>query len=190
MGSETTRDRIVKTADHLFYQRGYSYTSFTDIADAVHISRGNFYYYFKAKDDILDAVIDARLASTRTMLDEWEQEEEPAKRIRCFINILIRNQAKIMLYGCPVGTLTTELAKLNHAAQDRANAVFTLFQNWLCTQFELLGRKSDAEALAMHVLARSQGVATLANAFHDEQFLIREVDQLCDWLDSCMDNTN
>ena len=45
-----------------------------------------------------------------------------------------------------------------------------------------LGREADADALAMHLLARSQGVAMLANAFHDEKFIKQEVKQMCDWL--------
>ena len=48
-----------------------------------------------------------------------------------------------------------------------------------------LGRAADADALALHLLARSQGVASLANAFHDEDFIEREVDDMCDWLTSC-----
>jgi len=186
MRDRTTRDHIVEAADRLFYQQGYEHTSFTDIADAVQISRGNFYYHFKAKDEILDAVIALRVEKTRKMLDRWGREgETPAGRIRCFIRILIANRAKIKLYGCPVGTLSTELAKLEHDAQAEANAIFTLFRVWLRRQFELLGRGADADALAMHLLARSQGVATLANAFHDEKFIRREVDAMCDWLDAC-----
>ena len=167
----------------MFYRQGYEHTSFSDIADAVHISRGNFYYHFKTKDEILDAVIDARLADTRKMLEQWEIEgKQPADRIRSFIHILIANRADIKRYGCPVGTLCSELAKLNHASQAEANELFTLFRTWLRRQFTLLGRKADADALAMHLLARSQGVATLANAFHDETFIKREVKQMCDWL--------
>jgi len=74
MGTNTTRDHIVEAADHLFYQQGYEHTSFSDIADAVQISRGNFYYHFKTKDEILDAVIEARLANTQKMLDQWERD--------------------------------------------------------------------------------------------------------------------
>jgi hypothetical protein len=37
----------------------------------------------------------------------------------------------------------------------------------------------------MHLLARSQGVATLANAFGDERFIRDEVAQMCAWLDQC-----
>jgi len=181
-----TREQIVEAADQFFYQKGYEYTSFADIAEAVQISRGNFYFHFKSKDEILDAVINLRLARTQKMLERWEAEaERPKERIRSFIHILIANRAKIKLYGCPVGTLCTEMAKLNHASQAQANRLFTLFRNWLRRQFTLLGCGADADARAMHLLGLSQGVATLAQAFHDEKFIRQEVKQMCDWLDSC-----
>ena len=186
MSRRTTRDNIIEAADKLFYRQGFEHTSFSDIADAVHISRGNFYYHFKSKNEILDAVINVRLADTRKMLKDWEIESrQPADRIASFINILIANRADIKRFGCPVGTLSMELAKLNHASQTEAKGLFTLFRTWLRRQFTLLGRKADADRLAMYLLARSQGVATLANAFHDEKFIRQEVKQMCDWLNSC-----
>jgi TetR/AcrR family transcriptional repressor of nem operon len=189
MSGKTTRDQIVEAADQLFYRKGYEHTSFSDIADAVQISRGNFYYHFKSKDEILDAVIGVRLLNTQKMLERWEAEgEHPADRIRSFIHMMLANRAHIKRYGCPVGTLCTELAKLNHASRAEANELFTLFRTWLRRQFTLLGRETDADALAMHLLARSQGVATLANAFHDEKFIEQEVRQMCDWLRSCAES--
>ena len=150
----------------------------------MQISRGNFYYHFKSKDEILDAVIALRLVNTQRMLDRWEQDAaSPLERLRQFIDMLIVNQAPILRYGCPVGTLCTELAKLNHAGKEQANALFTLFRSWLKRQFVALGRKSDADALAMHLLGRSQGIATLANALGDKRFLRREVQQLHAWLE-------
>lgn len=180
-----TRERIVQAADELFYKNGFEHTSFQDIADAVQISRGNFYYHFKTKDEILDAVISYRLEYTRSLLDTWQcDDDKPDERIRSFINILIMNRVKIKQYGCPVGTLCSELSKLDHSLQHEANELFRLFRNWLKSQFRLLGFKSRADKLAMHVLAQSQGIATLANAFHDEAFLKYEVKQLNSWLDS------
>jgi TetR/AcrR family transcriptional regulator, transcriptional repressor for nem operon len=186
MRDRTTRDHIVDAADRLFYRQGYEHTSFAAIAATVRISRGNFYYHFKTKDEILDAVIEARLAGTRDMLAQWEIDgETPADRIRSFIHILIANRADIKRYGCPVGSLCTELAKLDHPSQPEANRLFTLFRTWLRRQFTLLGRAADADQLAMHLLARSQGVATLASALRDERFIRQEVQQMCDWLASC-----
>lgn len=91
-----------------------------------------------------------------------------------------------MRYGCPVGTLCDELAKLDHVAQAAAADIFTLFREWLRGQFAQLGHAAEADALALHVLARSQGVATLAAAFHDEAFIRREVAALGDWLDTTL----
>jgi AcrR family transcriptional regulator len=183
MTAPSTRDHIVKAADELFYRQGYEHTSFAHIADAVGISRGNFYHHFKTKDEILGAVIAERLANTRAMLAQWESgSEHPSDRIRAFINILIANRKEIMRHGCPVGTLCAELAKLEHASQAAANELFALFRTWLGRQFTLLGREADADALAMHVLAMSQGVATLANAFGDAAFVEREVERMDEWL--------
>jgi TetR/AcrR family transcriptional repressor of nem operon len=187
VGERGTREEIVEAADGLFYRHGYDHTSFADIAAAVRISRGNFYYHFKTKDEILDAVIERRLTDTRAMLTQWEiAGDTPSARLRSFIDMLIANRTDIKRYGCPVGTLCTELAKLGHAARDDAKALFTLFRVWLRRQFELLGRKAEADELAMHLLMRSQGVATLATAFQDEAFIRHEVLQMHAWLDACL----
>lgn len=183
MGASETRHQIVDVADRLFYERGYEATSFADIAKDVGLSRGNFYYHFKTKDEILDAVIDRRIENTRVMLEAWEQDAaSPEERILSFVHILIVNRTKIMAHGCPVGTLCNELAKLDHAARDDAASLFSLFRDWLTRQFATLGREEEADALALHLLMRSQGVAALATAFHDEKFIHREVADMEAWL--------
>lgn len=182
----TTRDSIVQAADVLFYERGFEHTSFADIAEAIQISRGNFYYHFRTKDEILEAVITARMARTQDMLAQWDVEGAgPQQRIQLFAEILVRNQAKIMKHGCPVGSLCMELAKIGHAAQDGANAVMELFRSWLCQQFKLLGCKNDADSLALHLLVRTQGVATLAQVLRDDRFVQYEVHQIMDWVRAC-----
>ena len=112
----STRELIVETADALFYRRGFEKTSFADIADRVRISRGNFYYHFKSKDDILAAVIALRASKTQAMLQSWtSRAKTPVARLRCFAEMLIQNRKEIERFGCPVGTLCAELAKLDHA---------------------------------------------------------------------------
>lgn len=178
-----THERIVEAADVLFYQRGFEKTSFADIADAVQLSRGNFYHHFKRKDDILAAVISLRAARTQSMLDDWTgSAKTPVARLRCFALMLVHNRDAIQRYGCPVGTLCAELAKSAHPAQGDAGMIFGQFRRWLAEQFEALGRHDDADALALHLLSRSQGIATLAHVFHDEAFIRHEVDLIDAWL--------
>ncbi|SCB57588.1 transcriptional regulator, TetR family [Rhizobium aethiopicum] len=183
MVAAATRLQIVEAADRLFYERGFEATSFADIAGVVGLSRGNFYYHFKTKDEILDAVISHRLCKTRSMLEVWEAgSEAPEERILSFIQLLVVNQTKIMAYGCPVGTLCNELAKLDHIAKARATELFDLFRHWLSRQFIAFGRQADADALAMHILMRSQGVATLAAAYRDQVFVQNEVENMRSWV--------
>lgn len=183
MSSPSTRDRIIEAADLLIYQKGFEYMSIADIASVTKISRGNLTFHFRTRDEVLDAVIDLRLQRTRAMLEKWETEGcSPEERIGSFINILIMNRAKILLHGCPVGTLCTELAKLEHASLSHANEVFSLFRDWLARNFAELGCEAESTTLAMHLLAWSQGIATLAQAFHDEKFIREEVLCLHAWL--------
>ncbi len=185
-----TRRQIVDAADSLFYAQGFTQTSFADIAAAVKISRGNFYYHFKTKDEILDAVIDKRLSDRKELLAKWDETaDEARKRIECFIRIVIVNQTKIMAYGCPVGTLTTELAKIDHPSRDKANEIMALFGDWLETQFRELGCGENSRDNAMHVLGWSQGVATLAQAFKDKAYVEREVSKILSWLDGVIAGT-
>jgi len=182
---EALRQRIVSAADELFYQQGYENTSFSDIADAVGISRGNFYYHFKSKDEILNAVIDNRVNGIQAMLDEWDNMiADPKKRLHYYIDIQSRNQDNIISHGCPVGSLCTELAKVSHSMLDDANKMFTVFRDWLVTQLKLVGVTRNTKQIAMHLLARGQGIATVSNAFEDKKFLQQEVNCLKEWLDN------
>jgi AcrR family transcriptional regulator len=187
MEARSTRDQIVDAADRLIYEQGYEHTSFAHIAEAVGISRGNFYHHFKTKDEILEAVIEARIGKTRSMLAQWEaRTADPAERIRSFAHMMIDNRGDIRRFGCPVGTLCAELAKLQHPSKAEANKLLVLFREWLRDQFAQIGREVDAADLAMHALARSQGVATLAAAFNSEAFIRREVALMDEWLQSCI----
>ena len=67
--------------------------------------------------------------------------------------------------------------------RDEAKRLFALFRDWLVVEFDRLGLGQNSAQLALHLLARSQGIATLSNTFQDRAFVDREVTAMCDWLD-------
>lgn len=183
MAARETRQQIISAADRLFYEQGFEATSFADIAAAVGLSRGNFYYHFRAKDALLEAVIAFRVEKTRALLKQWEEaSDSPTECIVSFVRLLIENRTKIMAHGCPVGSLCEELAKMEHQAKRDAAQLFALFRDWLSMQFKRAGRGRDSDVLAMHVLMRSQGIATLAMALEEDVFVDREVSELIAWV--------
>lgn len=60
---ELRREAILKTAERLFFEKGYDETSIQDILDALSISKGGFYHYFESKIALLEKV--CRLRSAR-----------------------------------------------------------------------------------------------------------------------------
>ncbi|VAW69127.1 Transcriptional regulator, AcrR family [hydrothermal vent metagenome] len=185
------RQRIVDAADHLFYSRGYNQTSFSDIADETGIPRGNFYYYFKTKEDILAAVVDARLADTQNMLFDIEKAAtDPLQRLHALTEFPLQREQQVLKYGCPIGSLSTELTKEQDTeiSPSRLTAVFDLLKGWIEVQLKQIGQGPRSADISMDFLAKMQGVIMLANIYQDVEFLRRGVKDTHDWLNYTLSN--
>lgn len=182
---EVNRQLIIDSANQLFYQKGYNQTSFSEIADAARMPRGNFYYYFKSKNEILDAVITDRIERMRHRLTEWDKEySTPQEKLQRFIDILLNSEQDAMRYGCPMGSLSVELSKTQLEQQARVKDMFDIFVEWLTRQFKALGQAKQARMQALHLIARMQGTLLVANTFSDVGFLRQEAAQLKKWVDT------
>ncbi|GGG01688.1 TetR family transcriptional regulator [Paenibacillus albidus] len=54
---EERRNEILDTAELLFFSKGYTKTTINDMLQAIGIAKGTFYYYFKSKEEVMDAVV-------------------------------------------------------------------------------------------------------------------------------------
>lgn len=54
---EVRKGEILDAAQKLFIERGYAKTTVTDILNVHGLSKGIFYYYFKSKEEVMDAII-------------------------------------------------------------------------------------------------------------------------------------
>lgn len=52
------RNEILDGARQLMYTKGYEQMTIQDILDALHISKGAFYHYFRSKQEVLEALIE------------------------------------------------------------------------------------------------------------------------------------
>ena len=55
------KQEIIEKSSILFNRKGYMKTSVADIVREVAVAKGTFYYYFKSKEDVLDAIIDQEI---------------------------------------------------------------------------------------------------------------------------------
>ena len=116
--TEQLKQQIIKAANQLFYQQGYNLTSFSDIAAVSKIPRGNLNYFFKTNDEVLAAVIQYRVNEIKVMLKGWEKEfKTPVERLQRYAKIIPNVKNEVISYGCPMGTLNSELGKVQRDLQ-------------------------------------------------------------------------
>ncbi|MES9897596.1 MAG: TetR/AcrR family transcriptional regulator [Sedimenticola sp.] len=181
--SEKTRQRIVNAANQLFYRKGYNRTSFTDIVEGADVPRGNIYYYFKTKDEMLLAVVNQRLEVITGMLTKWESEIiQPIERLERFVQIMYDSTPALLRSGCPMGSLNIELAKDQPELKAESKKLFDLFLQWLTKQFVAIGYPTEARELALQLLSRGQGAIVVAQVYQDPGFLQRSTEDIKRWL--------
>ena len=86
-------------------------------------------------------------------------------------------------YGCPQGSLCSELDKRDDGLDRSCAVLIRLPIDWAELQFRSMGRR-DARDLAVALIAAFQGAALLTNTFRDPQLLVRQSRRLERWIES------
>jgi TetR/AcrR family transcriptional regulator, transcriptional repressor for nem operon len=179
------RERLVAAARELLYRQGVEKTTLADIAQAADVPVGNVYYYFKTKDEIIGAVIDSHVHDIHAELASLERRHRtPRARLKALIDALADRREAIAQYGCPHGTLCSELDKRATPPGDGSVAeLLRIPIDWAEQQFRSMGRH-DARDLAVSFIAAYQGTALLTSTLRDQALLVRESRRLERWIDS------
>ena len=183
--TEQIRQQIIKSTDDLLYHKGFNLMSFSDIAEAANVPRGNIYYYFKTKDEVLAAIIEYRIEQMQDMLDDWDKTiKTPLERLKRYAQIPLKEMDKVTQYGCPMGTLNAELGKTQYELQHIARMQYDTFLKWLKKQFNAFTPDKNAGNLALHLLVQTQGLSVVAHSYADKTLVRREVKNIENWLES------
>jgi TetR/AcrR family transcriptional regulator, transcriptional repressor for nem operon len=178
------RERLIAAALQLLYQQGIERTTLADIAKAADVPVGNVYYYFKTKDEVIGAVIEAHVRQIKTTLASIEaRHRSPKSRLKAFVREFTAQSEMVAQSGCPLGSLCSELDKRVKEPGLPAAELMRLPIEWAEDQFRSLGRP-DARDCAFDLLAAYEGSALLANTMHDPEVLSGAARRIDRWLDT------
>jgi AcrR family transcriptional regulator len=178
------RERLVGAGADLLYRQGVEKTTLADIADAADVPLGNVYYYFKTKDAIVHAVVDAHVRGVEETIASVDRRyRSPRGRLKALIRTLADQHDVIAQFGCPHGTLCSELEKRGPGDDHGAARLVEIPVAWAEEQFRSMGRH-DARDLAVEFISSYQGTAVLTQALRDPALLSREGRRLERWIDS------
>ncbi len=123
MGS---RAKILQEARDLFYKNGYLATSVDDIIAAADVSKSNFYYHFKSKEDLGIAVLDSRCQEFETLLagSLCNSLIPPRHRLKVFVEMLSGATEDHGPGGCPFGNLVAEMSDHSERFRKQLSSLF------------------------------------------------------------------
>ena len=177
------RERLVASAAELLYRKGVPGTTLADVANAAAVPVGNVFYYFKTKDELIRAVIDARVEEATALFAQIEAAHpDPATRLKALIGGWEAMRDEVARYGCPLGGLAHELDRRDDGLDREASRPIGLLIDWAERRFAELGAAQPRE-LAVTLFAGVQGAAALASAFRDPELLSAQLRRLERWID-------
>jgi TetR/AcrR family transcriptional repressor of nem operon len=172
-----TKDQILNAAARLIHLRGYHCTSLDEVLRESGVGKGNFYYYFKSKEDLGYAIIDrvVRGFLERTLEPTFADiSADPIAQIHGFLDQILENQRKRnCVGGCPMGNLASELSDVHEGFRQRLAEIFA---QWRMKVGEALTRGQergrlrkdfDAAGAAQFLVAALEGAILMTKVTKD-----------------------
>ena len=88
---EERRNEIIETAGKLFEEKGYEQTQVQDIVNDIGVAKGLFYYYFKSKDDVIEAISNKYNEAFNAMMQESMNKEDYTERLKQFVHNSVKS---------------------------------------------------------------------------------------------------
>jgi AcrR family transcriptional regulator len=149
------QERILETADRLFYGQGIRAVGVDTIADEIGISKRTLYNYFPSKDELIVAYLSRRLQSAPP------SDLPPLRQILGNFDRLERTFASGVFRGCPFVNAVAELKEPAHAANKIAFAFKEQRRTWFRDLLVRLG-VDDADTLALQLQLLVDGAIAAA----------------------------
>ncbi|MFI5374051.1 MAG: TetR/AcrR family transcriptional regulator [Candidatus Rokuibacteriota bacterium] len=183
-----TRDQILNAAARLIHVQGYQSTSLDDVLRESGVGKGNFYYYFKSKEDLGYAIIDRITQGfvERSLEPAFaDAEADPVAQIHAFLDrVLEAQRLRKCIGGCVMGNLASELSDVHEGFRQRLAGIFDLWRVRLAeavSRGQARGRlraDMDASRVAQFLVAGLEGSILLSKVTKDITVMERCVEEL------------
>jgi TetR/AcrR family transcriptional repressor of nem operon len=182
-----TREQILDAARRLVHGRGFNNTSVDEILRESGVGKGNFYYYFKSKDELGYAVLDRSLErfSVEIIEKSFESNKDPWQQIYLFLDFLVdRAQQQDGSGGCILGNLAIEMSDIHEEFRLRLTKAFdglrSRIENAL-TQAKVQGtlhRDANIPRLAHFIIAGFEGAFMMGKLHKDADVVAGVIEEL------------
>lgn len=166
-----TRERIVVAAAELFRKNGFYNTSVSQIIKAAGLTKGGFYFHFRSKEELGDAVIEYMKGFwVDNVLEEIAKEKGALGKIERMFEIMIKTHEGNVFHGCALlAVLTAETMEVEQHFSERLRKIYA---DWKDSIVEILqqGKQEglfkewvNPDSLALLIIGSMQGTTMMAH---------------------------
>lgn len=166
------RQHIIDQASEVVYVKGFNSTTIDDVLAAASVGKGNFYHYFRSKDDLAVAIIDdfTKWVNSPQLDELFSHDKAPLQRLADFLDLVLR-QRKENNHGDPLGNLASELGDLDRFSSRIRRAYDALVDRFEAVVAESAAEsnvKVDAHSIARQLVGQLHGLSALYKVDRDE----------------------
>jgi TetR/AcrR family transcriptional repressor of nem operon len=176
LGRSPVKEQILEVATRLMALHGYHRTALDEVLRESGAGKGNFYHYFRSKEDLGYAIVDRLHAQfeTRVLSPIFGADRPPLTQVEAFLDqILASQRARNGVGGCPMGNLAAELADAHEGFRQRLARGFDRWRECLGAALTraqadgTLGADVEADGLARFLVAGLEGAILLTKVQKD-----------------------
>ena len=151
-GEPSARERILATADELFYRDGIHATGVDTVVERSGVSKTSLYRVFRSKDELVAAFAMERDRSFWAWWNRLEEQhaEDPRALLEAVLSTIANLIGRSTYRGCPFLNLITEIPDPNHPGRIVAQANKQQMRSRLTTIVASLGA-SDPDRVASQI---------------------------------------
>jgi TetR/AcrR family transcriptional repressor of nem operon len=193
--NETTRERLLSSAEKLVMANGFAGTTIDDILKDAGLTKGAFFHYFKGKSDMARALIEWHALRDLGFFDAWMAEAEaasddPLAQMLTFLKIFEDHATGFddPAPGCIYAAYTYESMQFEPSVRE---FVADTLRQWTSIYVRKFQEVLDSYKPAIPITARQlgemivailEGGLVLQRAYEDKHMTARQSEQFRNYL--------
>jgi TetR/AcrR family transcriptional repressor of nem operon len=166
------RQHIIELAAEVVYRQGFKGTSVENVLEIAGVGKGNFYHYFRSKDELGVAIIGEieRWFSSPQAEEIFSHSKSPEQRLGEYIAYLAEQRRRDN-HGDPLGNLLAELGDVEPFSKALRRALSALLDRLEAVVAEYAlerGVSVDARAVARLLAAQVHGLSAMYKVDRDD----------------------
>jgi TetR/AcrR family transcriptional repressor of nem operon len=134
-----TRDRLLEGALQLIWEESLGAASVDAICEKAEVRKGSFYHFFKSKEELVAAALDAHFKTARVDFDRiFSPSVAPIDRLKGFFELMVRKQELKLekagrVVGCPYASVAVACSGADKLVRDRIHDILATWRKYFET---------------------------------------------------------